>query len=96
MDLYEDKDKKYKEYSLGMKQKLGIAQVLMDDPEVIILDEPFNGVEDKTVEKIRKLLLSKAKEGKTIIIATHIKDDVEKLVDVLYKFDGGKVTIVDK
>lgn len=96
LDLYEDKDKKYKEYSLGMKQKLGIAQVLMDDPEVIILDEPFNGVEDKTVEKIRKLLLSKAKEGKTIIIATHIKDDVEKLVDVLYKFDGGKVTIVDK
>jgi len=96
LDLYEDKDKKYKEYSLGMKQKLGIAQVLMDDPEVIILDEPFNGVEDKTVEKIRKLLLSKAKEGKTIIIATHIKDDIEKLVDVLYKFDGGKVTIVDK
>ena len=50
-------NKKFCEYSLGMKQKLGIAQVLMENPKVMILDEPFNGIEDETATKIRKILL---------------------------------------
>lgn len=58
VNLYEEKDKKYSKYSLGMKQDLGLAQVFMEDPKVLILDEPFNGVEKKTVEKLRKYLLS--------------------------------------
>lgn len=96
VNLYKDKDKKYRQYSLGMKQKLGIAQVLMDNPDVIILDEPFNGIEEKTADNLRNILLEEAKNGKLIIIATHIKSDIEKLVDVLYKFDDGNITIERK
>lgn len=54
VDLYEERNKKYGEYSLGMKQKLGIAQVLMEEPKCLILDEPFNGIDRKSVEKIKK------------------------------------------
>lgn len=91
VNLLDAKDKKYKEYSLGMKQKLGIAQVLMENPEVIILDEPFNGIENSTVEDIRNILLKEKQKGKLIIIATHIKDDIDKLVDEIYEFDDGEV-----
>ena len=56
VDLFEDKDKKYHKYSLGMKQKLGIAQVLMEKPEVLILDEPFNSLDEKSANKIRNIL----------------------------------------
>lgn len=91
VELFEEKDKKYHKYSLGMKQKLGIAQVLMENPKIMILDEPFNGVEEKTVSNLRKLLIEEKKKGKIIIIATHIKDDVKKLADVVYKFDNGIV-----
>ncbi len=93
--LYEEKDKKYHKYSLGMKQKLGIAQVIMENPNIMILDEPFNGVEEETVNKLRKLLIEEKKKGKIIIIATHIKDDIKELADVVYKFDNGIVTKVD-
>ena len=89
------KDKKYHKYSLGMKQKLGIAQVIMENPNIMILDEPFNGVEEETVHKLRKLLIEEKKKGKIIIIATHIKDDIKELADVVYKFDNGIVTKVD-
>ena len=54
VNLTEEKDKKYSKYSLGMKQKLGIAQAIMEDPEILILDEPFNGIEEKTVKKLIK------------------------------------------
>ena len=72
VNLFDDKDKKYKIYSLGMKQKLGIAQVLMEDPKVMILDEPFNGIEEKTAEKLRNILKEEVKKDKIIIIASHI------------------------
>ena len=78
-------------YSLGMKQKLGIAQVLMEDPEVLILDEPFNGLDESSAEKIRKLLLEEKEKGKIIILETHIKEDIDTLCDVVYKVDGGKI-----
>lgn len=92
VNLYEDKDKKYSKYSLGMKQKLGLAEVFMENPEVIILDEPFNGIEDKTAIKLREFLKEEKKKGNLIIIATHIKEDIEELVDEIYKFDVGKTT----
>ena len=91
VELYEDKDKKYNKYSLGMKQKLGIAQAIMEDPQVIILDEPLNGIENKTAEKVRNILKEEKKKGKLIIIATHIKDDVENLADFVYEFADGKI-----
>ncbi len=96
VNLFSEKDKKFSKYSLGMKQKLGIAQVLMEDPKVMILDEPFNGIEDETAKKIRTHLTQEKKKGKIIIIATHIKDDIEELADILYRFDGGTVKLLDK
>lgn len=93
VNLYEARNKKFHTYSLGMKQKLGIAQVLMENPEVMIFDEPLNGIESETAEKIRKILKEQRKKGKLIIIASHIKDDIEELADVIYEFDGGKIKL---
>lgn len=89
VDLYEERNKKYGEYSLGMKQKLGIAQVLMEEPKCLILDEPFNGIDRKSVEKIKKILLEEKINGKLIIITSHIKEDIETLSDYIYEFDCG-------
>ena len=76
VNLFEEKDKKYSKYSLGIKQKLGIAQVLMENPEIIILDEPFNAIEEETVNKIKNILLEEKSKGKLIILSSHIKDDI--------------------
>ena len=91
VNLLEEKDKKFKKYSLGMKQKLGIAQVLMENPDIMIFDEPFNCLEEESVKKIRKLLLDEKKKGKLIIIATHIKEDINELCDIIYRVDNGKI-----
>lgn len=91
MELDPDDKKKFKKYSLGMKQKLGIAQVLMENPDIMIFDEPFNGLEEESVKKIRKLLLDEKKKGKLIIIATHIKEDINELCDIIYRVDNGKI-----
>ncbi len=91
INLYEEKDKKFSKYSLGTKQKLGIAQVLMEDPEVMIFDEPMNGVENETALEIRKIIKEEKKKGKLIIIASHIKEDIVGLSDEVYEFDAGKI-----
>ena len=91
VNLINDKDKKYKEYSLGMKQKLGIAQVLMENPNVMIFDELFNGIEDETVDKIRNILLELKNQNKIIIVTSHIKEDIDILSDEVYKFNNGNV-----
>lgn len=93
VNLTKDMNKSYYKYSLGMKQKLGIAQVIMESPDLMIFDEPFNGVEEKTVQKLREIFLNYKKEGKIIIIATHIKEDVEKMADFIYEFDDGKMRL---
>lgn len=92
VNLINQKDKIFSEYSLGMKQKLGIAQVLMEDPKIIILDEPFNGIDSNSVKKIRKLLLKEKEKGKLIIIATHNNEDIELLVDEIFYFKNGTVS----
>lgn len=89
VNLYEEKDKKYSEYSLGMKQKLAIAQVLMENPEIMIFDEPMNGIEERSVEKILNHL-KKIKKNKIIILSSHIKEDL-KIADKIYHFDEGKL-----
>lgn len=96
LNLEKEANKKYSKYSLGTKQKLGIAQVLMENPKMIILDEPFNGVENATTEEIRKLLMEEKKKGKIIIIASHIKEDINSLADVVYEVDDGKVSEIEK
>lgn len=91
VNLFEDKDKLYYKYSLGMKQKLGLAQVLMEDPEVMILDEPFNEIENESVKKLREILLKEKSRGKIILIATHIREDISVLSDEIYEVDGTHV-----
>lgn len=78
-------------YSLGMRQRLGIAQALMEDPDILILDEPMNGLDNQGVADIRKLLLELRNQGKTIILASHGKEDIEILCDTVHKLDHGKV-----
>lgn len=95
VNLLEDKDKKYSKYSLGMKQKLGIAQVLMENPKIMIFDEPFNGIEEKTAFELRKLII-KMKQDKIIIIASHIKEDIKDLADVIYQFDDGTMKLCER
>lgn len=91
LNLKKDMNKLYHKYSLGMKQKLAVAQVLMENPKMMIFDEPFNGIEEKTVEVIKKILLEEKKEGKIILIASHIKEDIEELADTIYFVDAGSV-----
>lgn len=95
VNLLNEKDKKYHKYSLGMKQKLGIAQVLMEDPKIIILDEPLNGIEEKTALKIRDLLIMEKEKGKLILIASHIKEDIYGLANIIYKIDDGEINKID-
>ena len=94
--LLEEKDKLYSKYSLGMKQKLGIVQALMEDTKIILLDEPLNGIDENSINIIRNILLEEKNKDKLIIIATHIKEDIEKLCNIIYHFDSGKVTIVNE
>lgn len=93
VNLFEEKDKKYSKYSLGMKQKLGIAQVLMENPEIIILDEPFNAIEEETVNKIKNILLEEKSKGKLIILSSHIKDDINSLADIILKMNNGTIEV---
>lgn len=88
VNLLNEKDKIYSEYSLGMKQKLGIAQAIMENPDIIILDEPFNGIENTTVKKLIEYFKN-IKKGKIIIVSTHIIDDLKNLCDKIYYLDGG-------
>lgn len=89
VNLLEEKDKLYYEYSLGMKQKLGIAQALMEKPKFIILDEPFNGVDDTSVKKIKGILKDLKKDDRIIVITSHIKEDILELSDEIYEFNYG-------
>lgn len=83
--------KKYKKYSLGMKQKLALAQAIMENPELLILDEPFNGLDSYSVKDIREILIDYKKEGKTILISSHIKEDIDILCDEVYELDRGNI-----
>lgn len=86
-----DLKKSVSKYSLGMRQRLGIAQAIMENPDLLILDEPFNGLDKHGVEDIRKLLLELKKQGKTIILASHNSEDIRILCDKVYEMDGGKM-----
>lgn len=82
--------KKVGKYSLGMRQRLGIAQAIMENPDILILDEPMNGLDKQGVEDVRKILLNLKEEGKTIILASHNKEDIEILCDEVYEMEHGK------
>jgi len=89
--LEPDNRKPVGNYSLGMRQRLGIAQALMEDPDILILDEPMNGLDDKGVNEIRQVLLKIKEQGKLVIIASHIKEDIEVLCDEVYEMNCGTI-----
>lgn len=89
-----DSNKKVGKYSLGMKQRLGIAQAIMENPEILILDEPMNSLDNQGVEDVRGILMGLRDEGKTILLASHNKEDIEILCDEVYEMDRGRLVIL--
>lgn len=84
-----DMKKSVAKYSLGMRQRLGIAQAIMEEPELLVLDEPFNGLDKHGVEDMRKILLELKSQGKTILLASHNEEDIRILCDRVFEMDGG-------
>ena len=80
-------------YSLGMRQRLGIAQAIMENPDILILDEPMNGLDNTGVQDIRTLLLELKAQGKTILLASHNREDISVLCDTVHEMDGGRLGI---
>lgn len=89
--LIEAKDKKFKSYSLGMKQRLRIAQAIMENPYILILDEPFNGLDKEGTREIQELLLDYKKMGKTILLTSHDERDIQLLCDEVFELNNGKL-----
>lgn len=83
--------KSVKKYSLGMRQRLGIAQALMENPDLLILDEPFNGLDKNMTSRIRDILIEEKQKGKTILLVSHNEKDIEYICDRIYEIDGGKI-----
>lgn len=81
-------------YSLGMRQRLGLAQALMEDPSMLILDEPFNGLDKHGTQHIRNVIKGLREEGKTIILASHNQIDIDELCDTVCEMDAGILTVV--
>ena len=83
--------RKVRKYSLGMKQRLGIAQAVMENPDILVLDEPTNALDKNAVKIVRELLLDLKQQGKTIIIASHDQHELQLLCDDLYTIDNGEI-----
>lgn len=78
-------------YSLGMKQKLGIIQAIMENPKVLILDEPFNSLDEDNVDLIRKILIEEKSKNKIILLASHIEEDIKLLADEIFNIENGEI-----
>lgn len=91
VDMWERKDFKFKAFSLGMKQRLAIASALLSEPELLILDEPTNGLDPVGILDIRNLIISLGKQGTTILMASHLLDEVEKVCSHVAILQKGKV-----
>ena len=85
------KKKAFKKYSLGMKQKLGIAQALMENPEVVILDEPTNALDEKSVENVNSMIMKLKAENKLVLISNHNREELEMVCDEIYSIENGKI-----
>lgn len=86
-----DSDKKVKKYSLGMKQRLNIAQAIFENQKIILLDEPTNALDEDAVQLIYKIIREEKSRGATIIVATHHKEDLKEVCDVILKIAEGKI-----
>ena len=89
--LYERKKSKFKTFSLGMKQRLALASALLSNPDVLVLDEPTNGLDPQGIAEMRGLIYQIAQEGKTIIIASHLLDEIEKICSHVAILKNGKL-----
>ncbi len=89
-----DNKKHVGKYSLGMRQRLGLAQAIMEDPDILILDEPLNGLDKEGAADMRKFLLGLKDQGKTLLIASHSAEDVDTLCDTVYEMDKGIISKV--
>ncbi|MCD8144002.1 MAG: ATP-binding cassette domain-containing protein [Oscillospiraceae bacterium] len=88
-----DLKKPVSKYSLGMRQRLGIAQAIMENPDLLILDEPFNGLDKHGAAQMRELICSLRTEGKTILLASHNQTDIDALCDTVCEMDDGRMSI---
>ena len=84
--------KKYGEFSLGMRQRLSLAQAFMEQPELIVLDEPTNALDEKGIKEFHEIALEAKNDGATIIIASHSKEDIDILCDKIFCMENGKIT----
>ena len=87
-----DMKRSVKKYSLGMRQRLGLAQAIMEDPSVLVLDEPFNGLDKEGVVEMRQYLLQLKDAGKAIMVCSHSSEDIAVLCDRVYEMEHGKLT----
>ena len=94
--LWQRKDSKFKTYSLGMKQRLAIASALLGDPDILVFDEPTNGLDPAGIAEIRDLILQLSKDGKTIIMASHLLDEVEKVCNHVAIIKNGDLLLSGK
>lgn len=93
----EPKSRKHvRKYSLGMRQRLGLAQTFMEGQDIIILDEPMNGLDNQGVADMRKLFLELKEQGRTMLVASHNREDIDVLCDEVYAMDHGVLTIERK
>lgn len=83
--------KKVGKYSMGMRQRLAIAQATMENQSILILDEPMNGLDNQGVQEMRKVFIELKKQGKTILLASHNREDIELLCDKVYEMDKGRI-----
>ena len=89
--LAPDDKRTYKKYSLGMKQKLGIANAIMGEPDIIVLDEPINALDEESVNNIKQVLINLSREDKLIIVACHDREELEYLCDVIFEMKDGSI-----
>lgn len=94
-DLDPTLKKPVRKYSLGMKQKLGIIQAIMENPQILILDEPFNALDENSVITFREFLRNFKNEGKLVIITSHNNEDIKELCNMVYKMDSGNLAIAN-
>ncbi len=83
--------KKYRKYSLGMKQKLGIAAAILERPDIVILDEPANALDEKSEEKLWKIVREEKERGALVIVSCHTSEILETVTDQIFRMDGGKI-----
>ena len=91
MGLYENRDKKVRKYSLGMKQMLRLAQAFMENQDILVLDEPFNALDKDTVVDVQKKIENEKNKGKTILLTSHDERNISILCDTVFEMDCGRI-----